>query len=758
MITAPQHHKQANHFNLSRLTEWLVINVIYHVFPKEDKGEFKINGLVQERRNSIANALELRLSCTNPSKWPPFVVPPILPSVLWSVLASVRPCCGCCNSTTTGPVSSISSSIELSRPVHGRQHGLWPVQASNLVFDPSLASNLLWYFKQKFKQPWLDCFMLHLVWRYLSHGKDLALWEVIVLRVLLVWHCTALLYPCDMVFLSHNRPCTWFSLKKMLNEIPEEHCWTWLWLIGGIQGPVPISGGRNIAGLGCDSLVGSRVLFQYLGGGTLLDLVVTHWWDPGSCSNIWGEEHCWTWLWLIGGIQGPVPISGGRNIAGLGCDSLVGSRVLFQYLGGGTLLDLAVTHWWDPGSCSNIWGEEHCWTWLWLIGGIQGPVPISGGRNIAGLGCDSLVDPGSCSNIWGEEHCWTWLWLIGGIQGPVPISGGRNIAGLGCDSLVGSRVLFQYLGGGTLLDLAVTHWWDPGSCSNIWGEEHCWTWLWLIGGIQGPVPISGGRNIAGLGCDSLVDPGSCSNIWGEEHCWTWLWLIGGIQGPVPISGGRNIAGLGCDSLVGSRVLFQYLGGGTLLDLVVTHWWDPGSCSNIWGEEHCWTWLWLISGIQGPVPISGGRNIAGLGCDSLVGSRVLFQYLGGGTLLDLVVTHWWDPGSCSNIWGEEHCWTWLWLIGGIQGPVPISGGRNIAGLGCDSLVGSRVLFQYLGGGTLLDLVVTHWWDPGSCSNIWGEEHCWTWLWLISGIQGPVPISDKTSYRKISWSLEATRLVF
>ena len=26
-----------------------------------------INGLVQERRNSIASALELRLSCTNPS-------------------------------------------------------------------------------------------------------------------------------------------------------------------------------------------------------------------------------------------------------------------------------------------------------------------------------------------------------------------------------------------------------------------------------------------------------------------------------------------------------------------------------------------------------------------------------------------------------------------------------------------------------------------------------------------------------------------
>ena len=29
----------------------------------------QIDGLVQERRNSIANALELRLSCTNPSKW-----------------------------------------------------------------------------------------------------------------------------------------------------------------------------------------------------------------------------------------------------------------------------------------------------------------------------------------------------------------------------------------------------------------------------------------------------------------------------------------------------------------------------------------------------------------------------------------------------------------------------------------------------------------------------------------------------------------
>ena len=28
-----------------------------------------IDGLVQERRNSIANAMELGLSCTNPSVW-----------------------------------------------------------------------------------------------------------------------------------------------------------------------------------------------------------------------------------------------------------------------------------------------------------------------------------------------------------------------------------------------------------------------------------------------------------------------------------------------------------------------------------------------------------------------------------------------------------------------------------------------------------------------------------------------------------------
>ena len=34
-------------------------------YPKQKQ----IDGLVQEKRNSIANALELCLSCTNPSKY-----------------------------------------------------------------------------------------------------------------------------------------------------------------------------------------------------------------------------------------------------------------------------------------------------------------------------------------------------------------------------------------------------------------------------------------------------------------------------------------------------------------------------------------------------------------------------------------------------------------------------------------------------------------------------------------------------------------
>ena len=55
-------------------------------------------GLVQERRNSIANALELRLSCTNPSIWPddtvhpqPFVHGFAICSLLWFDTAQFYP-------------------------------------------------------------------------------------------------------------------------------------------------------------------------------------------------------------------------------------------------------------------------------------------------------------------------------------------------------------------------------------------------------------------------------------------------------------------------------------------------------------------------------------------------------------------------------------------------------------------------------------------------------------------------------------------
>ena len=48
----------------------------------------QIDGLVQERRNSIANALELRLSCTNPSKWG---IPYLLRSkVIFNVVQSIK--------------------------------------------------------------------------------------------------------------------------------------------------------------------------------------------------------------------------------------------------------------------------------------------------------------------------------------------------------------------------------------------------------------------------------------------------------------------------------------------------------------------------------------------------------------------------------------------------------------------------------------------------------------------------------------------
>ena len=45
------------------------VPVIFEVMAVIVRKGHQIDGLVQERRNSIANALELRLSCTNPLKF-----------------------------------------------------------------------------------------------------------------------------------------------------------------------------------------------------------------------------------------------------------------------------------------------------------------------------------------------------------------------------------------------------------------------------------------------------------------------------------------------------------------------------------------------------------------------------------------------------------------------------------------------------------------------------------------------------------------
>ena len=71
-----------------------------------------IDGLVQERHNSIANALELRLSCTNPSIWHPshpMLMPtsyPRVDRVVWA--ANQRPCLVCQLSTHQGIVTFVS--------------------------------------------------------------------------------------------------------------------------------------------------------------------------------------------------------------------------------------------------------------------------------------------------------------------------------------------------------------------------------------------------------------------------------------------------------------------------------------------------------------------------------------------------------------------------------------------------------------------------------------------------------------------------
>ena len=69
--------------NIKALHYWPFVRGIHHLLvdsphkePVMQKKHFHIDGLVQERRNSIVNALELRLPCTNPSisrHHPPFL-------------------------------------------------------------------------------------------------------------------------------------------------------------------------------------------------------------------------------------------------------------------------------------------------------------------------------------------------------------------------------------------------------------------------------------------------------------------------------------------------------------------------------------------------------------------------------------------------------------------------------------------------------------------------------------------------------------
>ena len=54
-----------------------------------NKTQYSIYGLVQERRNSSASAMELRLSCSNPSVWSVCII-----KLVHDVSASGRVCVG----------------------------------------------------------------------------------------------------------------------------------------------------------------------------------------------------------------------------------------------------------------------------------------------------------------------------------------------------------------------------------------------------------------------------------------------------------------------------------------------------------------------------------------------------------------------------------------------------------------------------------------------------------------------------------------
>ena len=64
---------QSQHYPVTHLNALKWYPMIKHLqvvkLCQHRSAETRYDGLVQERRNSIANALELRLSCTNPSIW-----------------------------------------------------------------------------------------------------------------------------------------------------------------------------------------------------------------------------------------------------------------------------------------------------------------------------------------------------------------------------------------------------------------------------------------------------------------------------------------------------------------------------------------------------------------------------------------------------------------------------------------------------------------------------------------------------------------
>ena len=59
-------------YNRMKFKVWVALNLTLPIFMHA-WWFYGVDGLVQERRNSISNALELRLSCTNPSKWKHFL-------------------------------------------------------------------------------------------------------------------------------------------------------------------------------------------------------------------------------------------------------------------------------------------------------------------------------------------------------------------------------------------------------------------------------------------------------------------------------------------------------------------------------------------------------------------------------------------------------------------------------------------------------------------------------------------------------------